>query len=90
MPTEADMRQQAINKNYEAFKAKLPSIIDSHRGKFALIKDEEIIEYFDTAKDALLAAQKLYGNEVFSIQEVTDAVIDLGYYSHAVPKRTTH
>lgn len=81
------MRQEAINKNFEAFKQILPTIIETHRGKFALLKDQEIIEFFDTAKDAFLAGKKLYNDDVFSVQEVTDTFADLGYYSHAMHQR---
>lgn len=76
-----------IEVNYQAFLKILPSIITAQRGKFALMHDGEIILFLDTARDAYVVGVKFYGegeNE-FSIQKVTDAVVDLGFYSRFPP-----
>ena len=77
-------RQQEIKRNYEAFMQKLPQIAQTARGKFALMRDQDIVAFFDTAGDALTAGQKLYADRRFSIQQVEEAPVDLGFYSHAV------
>jgi hypothetical protein len=57
-----------VEKNYEAFRGQLPSLMTSHRGKFALMRNEQIIEFFDTARDAYKAGQKLFPDDhLFSI-----------------------
>lgn len=76
-----------VRRNYEAFVRKLPELLAARRGKFALMHDAEIVEFFDTAADAFRAGKKLHGEGRFSIQEVTDAVADLGFLSHALPQR---
>jgi hypothetical protein len=77
-----------VEKNYEAFRVQLPSLMTSHRGKFALMRHEQIVEFFDTARDAYKAGQKLFPeDQLFSIQEVIDTPVDLGFFSHAVPQR---
>ncbi len=73
--------QQEVDKNYEAFKEKLDELIMTDQNRYALMHDGEVIACFDTARDALKAGQKLYG-DAFSIQEITDRPIDLGYLSH--------
>jgi len=50
--------------------------------------DGEIVEFFDTAADAFRAGQRLYQDQGFSIQEVTDSEVALGSFSYAVPHRT--
>ncbi len=45
------------------------------------------MEFFDTVDDAYRAGQKLFQNQPFSIQEVTDSSVDLGFFSHALPER---
>lgn len=75
---------QQIDKNYTAFIKKLPEILPEKAGKFALMHDGEIVEYFDTARDAYIAGMKLYNDGLFSIQEITDIPINLGFFSHAV------
>jgi hypothetical protein len=76
-----------VRRNYEAFVQKLPELLPLHRGKFALMHGAEVVEFFDTAADAFRAGRKLYAEGRFSIQEVTDAVADLGFLSHALPQR---
>uniref|UniRef100_A0A7V4G716 DUF5678 domain-containing protein n=1 Tax=Desulfobacca acetoxidans TaxID=60893 RepID=A0A7V4G716_9BACT len=78
--------REQIEKNYKAFQEKLPSIIDTQRGKFALMRDGEIVDYFDTPRDAYIVGQRLYPDG-FSIQEVIETPVDLGFFSHALPQR---
>lgn len=77
--------QAQINQNYEAFVAQLPELVKLHRGKFALMRDGQIIEFFDTVRDAHVAGRKLFAEDhLFSVQEVTDVSADLGFFSHAL------
>ncbi|MFZ0888171.1 MAG: hypothetical protein WA005_06945 [Candidatus Binataceae bacterium] len=76
-----------VRRNYEAFRAQLPQLLQSHRGKFALMHDAQIVEFYDSAGDAYKAGIKQYGENAFSVQEVTDQRADLGFFSHASPQR---
>ena len=81
----SELHEQQIQRNYEAFVAQLPHLVVTHRGKFALMHDGEIIEFFDTARDAYVAGQKLFpDDQLFSVQEIVETPIDLGYFSHAM------
>lgn len=86
-PTEnhSVRQQQEVDKNYETFRAELPALLKSHAGKFALMKDGEIVEFYDTAGDAWRTGNQRYADGIFSIQKVTDSIDDLGYFSHVVP-----
>jgi hypothetical protein len=77
-------RQHQVETNFQAFQEMLPDLMDQ-AGRFALMRNEHIVALFDTAGDALVAAEKLYPDSLFSIQEVTKTPIDLGFFSHAVP-----
>lgn len=79
--------ESELAANYTAFVERLPDLLASHRGRFALMRQTEIVEYFDTARDAFFTGQKLYPDGLFSVQEVLDATADLGFFSHAVPSR---
>ena len=81
----SEQKQTQVDINYQAFEKKLPELIVTHRGKFALMRDGEIIEFFDTARDAYVAGQKILSDSVFSIQEIVETPIDLGFFSYAVP-----
>jgi len=76
--------QDHVQLNYDAFLKQLPELLDEQEGKYALIRDQEIVEFFDTASDAYLAGENLYPDGRFSIQEVTSSTLDLGFYSHAL------
>ncbi len=83
-----DQKQRQVDLNYEAFEKKLPDLIMAYRGKFALMRDGEIVEFFDTARDAVLAGQKLFEKDgLFSVQEIIETPIDLGFFSYAIPQR---
>ncbi len=82
-----DNRQNHIDKNYDLFKKKLDKgELDPHNGKFALIINEEIRDYFDSWDDAEKFGKSIAKYEkdvIFSIQKVTKQIADLGFYSHA-------
>jgi hypothetical protein len=85
----SELVRQQIETNYEAFQKQLPSLLSSHRGKFALMRDGKIVEFFDTARDAYIAGQKIFANDrLFSIQEIIETPVDLGFFSHAVSQRS--
>lgn len=73
-----------IEDNYHAFEKKLPDLLATHRGKFALMRKGEIVDFFDTPRDAFTTGQKLFEDGLFSVQEVIEVPIDLGFFSHAV------
>lgn len=77
--------QQEVDSNYSEFLKILPSIMAVQRNKFALMKNGKVLGYFSTAADASTAAKNFIDDGVFSVQQVTDAKVDLGFYNHAVP-----
>jgi len=81
---DRNARQIEVDRNLESFRGKLPELLRTHPGKFALMRHQEIVDFFDTLIDALIAGQKLYSDQLFSVQQVTEASIDLGFFSHAV------
>ena len=83
----SDPLQEEVDQNYQAFKARLAELVQSHPGKFALMRHGAIVEFFDTPRDAHVAGRTLFPDELFSVQEVTEAPVDLGYFSHAVPQQ---
>ncbi len=49
--------QKEIDKNYDFFLKELPNIINLYNNKYALLKNAEIIDYFDTMDDAIKYAK---------------------------------
>lgn len=75
-------QKQQVDLNYDAFVRLLGGILDEHRDELALMRDGKIVGFFDTPKAALQAANAMFSDEIFSLQEVTDEPIDLGFWSH--------
>ena len=79
---DAERQRQEVDRNYGAFTRMLGTILADHRDQLALMRDARIVGYYDTPRDALRAATELFPDGIFSIQEVTDEPIDLGFWSH--------
>lgn len=76
-------RQRAeVDRNYSAFTRILGAILPEHRDQLALMRDGAIVGYFATPLEALRAASEMFPDGIFSVQEVTDEPIDLGFWSH--------
>ena len=73
--------QQTVDENYAAFEKELPELMLRHPGRFALMRNAGIVDFFDTARDAVIAGEHLYEDDEFSIQEVTLTPVNLGRYS---------
>jgi hypothetical protein len=82
--SESKTKQQEVDQNLTFFLEKLPELLSLHRGKYALIRNQEIIGFYDTVLDAQVTGRKFYGDGMFSVQQVSDTPIDLGFYSHAM------
>lgn len=76
-------QQQEVDRNYDAFVGMLDSILVEHRNELALMRDGEIVGYFATPREALVAASERFTDGIFSVQEVTDEPIFLGVWSDA-------
>lgn len=77
-----DKQQQEVDQNYEAFKALLPDLLKTDANRFALMHGKKVIACFDTSRDATQAGRIFLKGKHFSVQQVTDRSVDLGYYSH--------
>ena len=77
-------QKREVDANYKAFKARFDELYREHPGKYALMRDREVVAFFSGFNDAMTAGRLLYGNGVFSVQHVTLNKLDLGYWNHAL------
>lgn len=80
MDKEALRRE--VDANYDAFQRVLGDLLAQHRDQYALMRDRGIIGFFTRPGDAYREGLERFPDERFSIQEVTDEPIDLGFFSH--------
>jgi hypothetical protein len=81
-----DARKAEFEKNYNAFTALLPSLIPMQEGRFALMRNGAVVDFFDTPADALKAGRTQFGDGLFSVQTVSRKEADFGWFSR-VPNR---
>ncbi len=80
----AKPHQREVDENFEAFTKLLPELIKSHPGKYAVMHNTQIIDFFDSISDAIRFGHERYGDMNFSVQEVKSHNINLGYHSYAM------
>lgn len=71
-----------IDRNYDAFLAKLPDLLKEHEGRFALLHNCEVVALYNTSLEATVEGSKRFSLGKYSVQEVTGEPEHLGFYSY--------
>ena len=74
--------EKEISQNYKAFLEMTFS--QDQRGKFALLKDGNLIEIMNNKTDAHKMGTRLFDDGLYSIQEIFPKKSDLGFMSYAL------
>lgn len=74
---------QEVDRNFDFFQRNLALFLKDHAGDYALLKSCVVAGFFPTPGEAYMAGRSKFADGIFSIQEVTDEPIDLGFFSHA-------
>ncbi|KUO51909.1 MAG: hypothetical protein APF82_02835 [Sphingomonadales bacterium BRH_c42] len=82
-----DKLEVEIERNLFAFLSRIPQLLTEHRGEYAVLRQQEIVGIYARLSEALQVAQARFNDGLFSIQEITDKPVDLGFYSHAADPR---
>ena len=81
-------KMAAIDRNLEDFLRQLPSLMKEHEGKYALLRDGEVVGFFETAIDAQIAGNQQFEDTLFSLQKITRIAEELGHFTYALDQRT--
>ncbi|HMO74453.1 MAG TPA: hypothetical protein PKD99_14690 [Sphingopyxis sp.] len=79
-----DRLQVEIDRNYDWFQRNLKQLLASHSGEFAVLRDQSVQGYFESPGEAFRTALAKFPDRIFSIQQVVDEPLDLGFLSLAV------
>lgn len=79
----SDKQQYEIERNMAAFELKLPELVLTHHGKYAVLRHQAVSGIYDTLHDAHLSAEQQYTDGLYSIQKITQHPENLGIFSHA-------
>ncbi len=77
--TQIDI-QKEVDDNFAFFQKKLPELMKTDSGKYALLRHCKIINTFDTFNDACQAGD-MHEDKIYSVQHITDRIINLGFFS---------
>ena len=69
-PSENMAHMEEIEKNYQAFKRLLPTLM-KYENHHALMRHEKVIGIYSTARDAVMTGKIFYEDGLFSVQEIT-------------------
>ena len=58
-----DELSMELRGNFEELNRQLADLVQLHAGKFALMRQRKIVDYYDTAQDAFRTGQKLYPDD---------------------------
>ena len=76
-------RDTMIRANFEAFQklSAQSKFKKEDKGKYALMRDQKLVGVFDDARLAHKHALETYDDDNYSVQEVGQEPIDLGFFS---------
>ena len=80
-----EKQKKQIKENFEVFMQKLPELLKTNKGEYVLMKDRKIIKCFKSLEEAHKKGAIDYEDGIFSIQEVKEMPVDLGWFSHVHP-----
>jgi hypothetical protein len=72
-----------VDQNYDFFQRQIASYLPQETGRYALLRHRVVIGFYDDPGQAAAEGSKRFTDNLFSIQEVSSAPIDLGLYSYA-------
>lgn len=74
--------QDQAEANYRWFKDHLDDLMTAHRGRHALLHDQDAKGFFASSLEAIKVGLVKYGEGNFSVESVDDTIEDLGFFSH--------
>jgi len=77
-------RQKEIDLNYDFFLRNLGALLVDHEGEFALIRNREVIGFYNEIGAAFRDGLNKFEDRMFSVQKVTREPVELGNMSIAL------
>ena len=71
-----------LEKELEAYQAQKSELLGNSKGKFALVKNEQVIDVFDSQTDAIRQGYKQFGNVPFLVKKIEEIEVPENFTSH--------
>jgi len=73
-----------LEQELATYQAQKNNLVGKARGKFVLIKGDEVVGIFDTRLDAVRQGYKQFGNVPFLTKEIVEVEIPLNFTSKLI------
>ncbi|HZX49451.1 MAG: hypothetical protein A2Z47_06365 [Thermodesulfovibrio sp. RBG_19FT_COMBO_42_12] len=71
-----------LDRELQTFNSQKSGLIGKANGKFALVKDDKIIDFFDTKFDAVRQGYERFGNVPFLVKQIVEVDIPQNFTSN--------
>lgn len=78
-----DPLRREVDENYDYFERNLSRFLQTHPGEYVLLRERHEIGFFEQAVQAFREGRRRFPDGIFSIQEVSDRPLDLGFLTLA-------
>lgn len=75
---------ELLKKEIEVYESQKAELLDKSKGKFVLIKDDKVIDIFDTEIDAIRQGYKRFGNVLFLVKQIVELEIPMFFQNPGV------
>jgi hypothetical protein len=79
----SSLTQREVDQNFDYFERNLARYLVEHPNQYVLLHERQEIAFFDRAIDAYQEGKRRFPDGKFSIQQVTDEPLDLGFLTLA-------
>jgi len=77
---------EVLEKELKTYEAKKKELIGKSKGKFALVKDDQVIDVFDTKIDAIRQGYERFGNVPFLVKQIVEIETPQNFTSNLLGK----
>ena len=76
--------QREVDENYKFFCEHKSEIDAENSDKFVLMRHRGFLGFYSTKEDAITAGTSQFEDGIFSVQKVSDDIVDLGSVGYAL------
>jgi len=73
---------EMLKKELQTYEVKKSELIGKSKGKFVLIKDNQVVDVFDTKIDGIRQGYERFGNVPFLVKEILELDIPQNFTSN--------
>lgn len=73
---------ELLKKEIETYNAHKAELVGQSKGKFVLIKDDKVVDVYDTKMDAIRQGYERFGNVPFLVKLIVEVEVPLEFTSN--------